>query len=356
MARASVYGLPALALIIALAPATALGQVEVSEPWTTMMLRKATSISDRTPVITNESVEEMAQAYAFDLGHRMTLDVLAELHPHLAREFHGQLAEYNKRFSSSVRMIDESLLRFNKPWKDTRTELESALRSAIDRSALRDKATARSFLEEAMRRGRGEIPERIKQALSTCNPTYLAQPGEEMIRGNKLRHRIPKGPKNPNLAISLEFPISWQIREGNHPHTVATGTSESGRGLEAFTVQIRAQPEDFDTSNSSHDDLLALADAVAPDSASTTHRSITSIGGAPCVIVELDSTNERLGLVMHAKNVHFVVLRNGHVIHMSAAVAAEEHELTRLEDRLNAYRPLFGLIANSLVCPDREAR
>src|SRR5690606_13761915 len=68
---------------------------------------------------------------------------------------------------------------------------------------------------------------------------YEKSPRREMLDGYRQTFQSDGTGKAQGVKYRLDFPKSWQIIEGKRPHIHVIATSELGRGLETFVVDIR---------------------------------------------------------------------------------------------------------------------
>src|SRR5690606_14168814 len=71
------------------------------------------------------------------------------------------------------------------------------------------------------------------------DPRYERNPEREMLDRYRQIFESDGTGKALGVKFRLDIPKSWVIKEGKRPHIHAIATSELGRGLESFIVDVR---------------------------------------------------------------------------------------------------------------------
>lgn len=196
--------------------------------------------------------------------------------------------------------------------------------------------------------------------LVTLSSQLSAQSGDatrEFLAGHRTTFSTKGHPKAGGVDLSIAYPNSWAAAEGERPHIVQKFVSEGGHGLESVMIIAQELPLPPGTviTEQEQKDLFSPSELrdMLPAGATIVDAQSTQSEGAPAGIMEYTMRVDRLGMVVlvHAWTLNF--LSGNTLVQVQCQVtglAEAEEEVSR---RMAASRPLFGLMANSIVCPDK---
>jgi hypothetical protein len=191
---------------------------------------------------------------------------------------------------------------------------------------------------------------------SNQSAALSADPTREFLDGNRGSFSTKGHPKAKGVNFTIAYPSSWAAAEGDRPNVVQKFVSNGGRGLESVVIITKELPLPAGTVLTKQDlrDLFTLEELRegVPDGALFVGAKSTEIEGIPAGILEYVILGERTGveLVIHTWALNFI---SGTIlVQVQFAVAGSvesEHDVSR---RMASFKPLFILMANSIVLPD----
>lgn len=188
-----------------------------------------------------------------------------------------------------------------------------------------------------------------------------AGPREDLrsfLLGEKATWDSTGHPKAAVLRIKLSYPKDWAAEEASRPHIVQQFTSESGRGLEMFMVQIRPLPPPLDRDLTKKEKQIVSDELVdgmlSADGFRLVSRSTTQLDGEDCEMLEMEHVGERAGMKIGQKMLSFVVPRKGAVLILQGSVGGDAaNGFAEIDQRYNEAKSLLQQIAASCVLTDK---
>ncbi|MEX0777836.1 MAG: DUF805 domain-containing protein [Phycisphaeraceae bacterium] len=162
-------------------------------------------------------------------------------------------------------------------------------------------------------------------------------------------------PKAKGANFTIAYPSSWAAEEGVRPNIVQKFTSEGGRGLETMMVTTKDVPPDMALTEEVKRAVLSPEQLpeMLPKGAVLIEARSTEIEGEPAGIVEFTLRAERgeLSLATHMRILSFFV--GNTLVQVQFGVAGPAGAEDYVTGQMDAHRPLFALMANSIVFPDK---
>lgn len=310
------------------------------------------------PAMTNAGADDMAMTYAFYMGQMLSVQKIVSDFPELSNAFNQTQAEFDKLYKPSIVNIDAILTIENSRWSSSKTNLINALQSEV--STLNFNVNeANEFLELVDDRVNGDLPNPILETLLIYNPKYLKQPALEFLEGNRRVFSTKDHPKSKGVNFQIEYPISWNSREGVRPNIITLMNSENGRGLESITLlvnEIDISKEESETLTENDVDELFHEDFVAeilPNDSQIVSIERIELDGLPGASVLFDMQKRQLDMNIKMRNLYYYILYQNKLIFLQFVVAVEEEDASSLTERFEKFRHLFRLIGNSFVIQDQ---
>jgi hypothetical protein len=140
--------------------------------------------------------------------------------PDLREQAVMTMADFDKAFGDAIRAIDNFLKDnsdsgFN--WEKYKKENIIFPLSQMDYSQL-TKEQSMQYIDTAKKRVKGDMPQRIYNALVAFHPVYREKPHMEMTNGYTNEYKADCDPKALGLRISFLYPKSWKADDGRRPH------------------------------------------------------------------------------------------------------------------------------------------
>lgn len=317
-----------------------------------------TSSAAAQVVLSAPVAEDAGQAMGFYLGQTAAIKNLVKLHPDLQREALLAETSFQRKFGRSIKNIDvrmEELLKGD--WGRIKRDMlnDSRVQPVVNQKLTRHEAQL--FLHEVTERSKGEIQSPILETLLIFDPLYEKNPIREMLDGYRQTFQSDGTGKARGVKYRLDFPKSWQINEGKRPHIHMIATSELGRGLESFIVDIRENDLEGGDPITFEEVEAAVKNGsvrgLLPENAVYLDSGALKIERLPGYWIRYDITMSR----GRSQNISFRVLAfyvfyKDRQLGFMGMVGPSNLEGDDSASRFPKYEPLFDEIFTSLVIPE----
>ncbi|PNK61080.1 hypothetical protein [Psychrobacter sp. FDAARGOS_221] len=295
------------------------------------------------------SIVNVASGYGFLVGQEISVQLIANRYPDLAKEAYLAQARFNLKFpdlkqnqiaiiqSSGVPEVDQLL-------EQTKAELQAHLsRQSTSRlEALR-------FIDTVNQRAKGEIESPFLESFLMIQ--YDDKPYQEITDGfyNQFSSSALSQAKAVNLTIKI--PKSWQQQEASSPDIIKKWISQDGTGLDTIMLTVKELPEpkvDAKTVEAlyNNDEVNELL----PD------EMILIDKGSPITLDELPGYWIHMGAEMqypeftsYVEQTMYVIFYDNKMIGIQCATANTPDNKSQVELRARSIQPLCATVANTLV-------
>lgn len=247
----------------------------------------------------------------------------------------------------------------------TRASQESFPAHTNAKKARRGKGFPRIWVRERIRAQAIRAPARsdmkrhlnleliVVTLVATWPQVAKSDPVKEFVDGKVHTFATRNHAKAKGIDLTISYPSSWAAEEGERPNIVQKFVSEQGHGLELGLILIMDLPGGSAMSIEEQRSALApdeLRDML-PEGATFLNAKPTKIEGLPAGIVEYSMQMERAGmeLFIHAWSIYFI--HKDALVSVQFQVTGQADSRSEISDRMTEFRPLFSLIANSIVLP-----
>jgi hypothetical protein len=194
-------------------------------------------------------------------------------------------------------------------------------------------------------------------ALSIPSYAQDADPAREFLSGNRSTFSTQNHPKSKGVHFTIAYPSSWAAEEGERPNIVQKFVSNSGRGLEMALIITIALPLPPGTTVAEADlkeffTPAAMRDMV-PLGAHFLNAAQTKIEGLPAGMLEYSMRQERAGMAVDMQIITYIFVHGSTMVQLQCAVSQVTGSQGDILGRMARFKPLFTLMANSIVMPDR---
>lgn len=178
----------------------------------------------------------------------------------------------------------------------------------------------------------------------------------DYVSGNRTTFSTKDHPKAKGVHFTIAYPSSWSREEGERPNIVQKFVSEGGRGLESVMIITKDLPLSPGTVISEQDQKEFFSPSelrgMLPKGATLVDAQATSVDGTPAGVLEytLRAENVGISLPIHAWTLNFI--SGITLVQVAFQVAGPPTGLeSDVSRRMAQFKPLFRLIANSIVFP-----
>ena len=319
-----------LCLIFALLACTAVAQVNTSDP--------------------EARNRELFQTYGYCLGQQRSLDQIRRDFPSLGVSLYQAEAAFSVTFGKSCTAIGEQFS------DAVRQRLKDEFDKKLPATSITE-SVARDFIARVSSRAKGDIDTPVKETLLSFNPDFRKSPGLEFMRGFTRTYSTANHPKAKGLNLEIKVPMSWMAREGNRPNVVQFFKAEYGRSDVAALIMVQqfTPPKGVRVTQRDIDELFSarnLKDFV-PDGAKILESKPITLEGSNGGMWVLEERGERLDFSMTMRTLQYAILYNNRLIFLKFAAGGTEDTRAEWVATFERSRPLFQMVANSLVIVDK---
>ena len=294
--------------------------------------------------------KELFSTYGFCKGQEFSLQNISNKFPTLQLQALRVKSEFQTTFGKSCDYIGSLFS------EEVRRTLDGKLQQFNNIDSLTVE-TANAFIIKVRERAKGEIDSPWKETLLVFNPDFEENPAWEFSRGFVKKYETVNHPKAKGLSLEIKVPFSWKAREGNRPNIVQFFKGKNGYGEATFAFQVRdfTPPKGMKITQKDLNELFSvkgLKDVVDENSTLIESKPIVLEGQKGGMII-YDSVAERLDIKLKVRTLTYVTVYNNRMILLQFAVGNTEDKINETVKEFNKNRPLFQLIANSLVILDK---
>lgn len=181
---------------------------------------------------------------------------------------------------------------------------------------------------------------------------------KEFTSGNRTKFSTAGHLKSKGINMVLSYPNSWLAQEGERPNIVQKFFSEGGRGLEAaliITKKLELPPGTVISENDLKEFFTpAEMKTMVPPGARFIQAKPTKIEGIPAGILEYSMRQERAGLTIDIQVISYIFIYGTTMVQLPCTVSTDQATTPAvLARKMDDFRPLFFLMANSIVLQDK---
>ena len=298
--------------------------------------------------------KRIIQAYGFILGQNYSLDKINSEYPQLKSQIEIAQLEFNSTFGKAVDSLKCYLINSNGEAKFN--EFEKKLKIEINKlfgEQLITEKIAISYLEEVKSRAKGNIPTPVLETLLTFQ--FYDNPEQEFLLGFTNVFKTNGHPKSNNTNWNIRVPKSWKSEEAERPNIIQKFTSDYGSGFQnimIMAIEFNSNKK-LNYINYETNDFFTKENMVKyiPEEAKFISFSNIKIENKTGGMLEYEIITERLGLKLKLRVVEFMFVDRNKLCILKGNVGSEniDYDLSPLMEK---FRPLYKLVANSIVLKD----
>lgn len=167
-------------------------------------------------------------------------------------------------------------------------------------------------------------------------------------------------PKAKGAYLTIGYPDSWAALEGNRPNIVQKFVSDQGRGFEMALILTKSLPLPAGTVVTEADkrDAFSVASLreYVPPGGTLLAAKATQIEGEPAGIVEYRLVGERVGVQIPTYGWALFFFEGTTFVSVQFSVGRPGASDQEAASRMAAFKPLFLLMANSIMFPAKWNR
>ena len=302
--------------------------------------------------------KQLSQAYGFVLGQQISLELIEQEFPDLAKDVRYAWFSFNSTaLGESVKGVEEELSKMlGNRWSEYKKEMIAQMDMLIGEQDI-TRQQAVDFLQDVRQRSRGEMPESILATLLSAHSKFAKNPGLELSTGWKQTFRTKNHPKAKGVDFSISFPASWRKREGYRPNIIQFLESGAGYGPIMCSLMVKDIPLP-DGYNLSERELKKffhpneLKDLV-PDGGMLIDAKTIVLEGAPAGMLISDQKMQRLDLTLSIRMTQFITIQEKSMIFIQFMVAKMPDSEESMDELQQKYLPIYRAIANTFVLNDK---
>lgn len=187
----------------------------------------------------------------------------------------------------------------------------------------------------------------------------VTEAAREFLEGSWPTFSTKDHPKAKGVNLTMAYPSSWAATEGERPNIVQKFVSEGGRGLEMAMILTKelSLPSGTVFTNEDVKELFSPSELrlMLPDEAVFIDARSTKIEGIPAGILEYTMRGDRAGITLTNHIWMMSFLSGSTLVQVQFQVGGPAEMERDVANRMAAFKPLFALMANSIVLPDKWA-
>jgi hypothetical protein len=300
---------------------------------------------------------ELFSAYGYCKSQGWTLQEISKNFPQLKVGVLQADSEFSLIFGQSCKNIQDLISKIPGVNLETYDKaLKEKLAEAIDYSQLTLKVST-DFIGTVRKRANGDIASPFKEILLAFNPVFDGNPAAEFSRGFTKKYRTANHPKAKGLDFEVSVPESWKAREGNRPNIIQFFKGKNGYTDPSMSLMVMEIPMPTGLKPTQKDINSVFTPSGLKD---FMPENATFVEGKPIVLegqkggmLVYDAVMQRLELKLKMRSLSYIIYYKKHLIMLQFATGGKEEDTASIVKDFNKNRPLFQLIANSLVIMDK---
>ncbi|MCK5580314.1 MAG: hypothetical protein KAJ18_03485 [Candidatus Omnitrophica bacterium] len=308
------------------------------------------------PLVSEEVVIDMTKTYSYCESQNYSLAQIQELFPVYKNQVIEAQIKFNAKFGQAVKNLDKQLSDLGESWQTLKKDSMDKIKSMSDFSNLTD-TEVKQFINEVNQRAEGKIQSPFIETLLMYHPSYIRNPALEFKNGYTLEFDSDGHKKNKGIHFTVDYPKSWKAEEAERPNIVKKFGSENGRGLDGFLVLIKKFPIS-ESEKITKADIAGLFNKstvmeMLPKGVLLSNYSRATIDSFPGAMGEYEQVQSRLNSKIFSKNLIFMIFVKDSLVIFNFTVGDLLDEKSDVIVRFELVKPLFNLMANSIVIQDR---
>ncbi len=179
----------------------------------------------------------------------------------------------------------------------------------------------------------------------------------EFLEGHRYTYSTKDHPKAKGVHFTMALPNSWAAAEGARPNIVQRFVDDGGRGFAIVLITTKDLPLPPGTVLTDQDqrELFAPSElrGTLPPGATFVGAQATEIEATPAGILEYKLRSDRAGMSVLTYWWTLSFLSDNTLVQVQFSVGDIANSEDDVARRMAEFKPLFTLIANSIVFPDK---
>lgn len=309
-------------------------------------------------VLISESVAQIAprddlnMAFGFCRGQSLSLKRIKREFPNLSAQVNKVELEFHLTFGIAELRIKKALQDiFKENYSDYESQISSQTKSIVNSQELSEEKAIK-FISEVEARVKGNILSPILETLLIYQ--FFENPAEEFLRNFTNVYRTNDHPKAKGIDLHIQYPKSWQQKEGDSPNIVQFFQSENGRGFEILTLLIKEitdlPPDNIFTTQEIEEFFSETSlKGMLPEDAIFIYKKPIVLDNYKGVMILYDQILKRLEYSFNTRCLQYMTLFRNKMIIIEFTFSTKPGKDSDLQQRFTKYELLFKMIANSFV-------
>lgn len=293
---------------------------------------------------------ELFRTYGYCFSQQRSIDQVKKQFPDLGFQVLQVEAAFKITFGKSCEAITNMFS------DNVRAGLNKQLEAASPTYVITE-TIARDFLNKIQNRAKGDIESPVKETLLTFNPDFVNNPSLEFTRGFTKKYSTLDHPKAQGLHLEIKVPMSWMSREGNRPHIVQFFEGEYGRDGVTMTILVQKvdPPKGARVTQKEIDSLFTASGMkdFMPDGAKVLESKPVVLEGEKGGMLVYEISADRLDFSMIVRTMQYMTFYKNRIISLQFSTGGTPENRKEWVAQFEKNRPLFFLIANSLIIMDK---
>ena len=302
-----------------------------------------------------------SMVYGYFTGIETTLANISELNPNFRSEVNHLNLLLTTNFGQSKKNAIKYLNGIDN-WEDTMKSRMDSLKQLIHTNILfsTNEETA-IYLKELEKNLKGNIPSPMLENVLSFQ--YENQPSKEFSNGYTYTFSSKDHKKSKNTEVILTIPKSWSAQEGKQPNVIQLFTSDCGNGFNTISLLTQEMPlnnEQLDSLsaneiNDLYKEIFTEEFAINfIDKGKFISFKPMNIAGRAGFLIVFEIITEKMGMKFKMRSNSYIFHDKTHLHFINCSLGTGNID-EDLEDKLNKINPLFFMIVNSVVVPEKSS-
>ena len=299
--------------------------------------------------------------YGYFTGIETTLANISELNPNFQKEVNHLNLLLTTNFGQSKKNATKYLNGIDN-WENTLESKMDSLKQIIHTNVLfsTNEETA-VYLKDLENNLKGNIPSPMLENVLSFQ--YENQPSKEFTNGYTYTFSSRGHKKSKNTEVILTIPKSWSAQEGKQPNVIQLFTSDCGNGFNTISLLTQEMPlnnEQLDSlsSNEINDLYKEIFTEEFARNFIDKGRFISfkpmNIAGRAGFLIVFEIITEKMGIKFKMRSNSYIFHDKTHLHFINCSLGTGNID-EDLEDKSNKINPLFFMIVNSVVVPEKSS-
>lgn len=299
----------------------------------------------------NLKYKRVFQTYSFLRGQKLSLNRIQNELPELSIQASNFALQFDLKYPSITMKLEDYLRAENESaFQIIKKELENKLDSQSNAITI-DNKFAEVFFSVIKERINGQIPSPFLETILSFQ--FINIPHDEFNENYIYTFKTIGHSKAKNTDWQVNVPLSWKSMEGDRPNIIQKFISDFGEGQESIMLLVKdISDEKKNKITEAEIEEFFKEDVVKssiPDGSKFISFKNMKFDGIKGGMLELEQNVQRLDFNFKIRLLQYYFIYKGQLYLLQCTVNQNELSKDDIEFKMKKFKPLFYLVANSIV-------